>query len=203
MPARKNLVGRKFGRWSVKAYGGPGTSGATWICVCECGTARVVNANALLAGWSQSCGCLAKEINAERSTHGHTKGGKQSSTYMVWRSMLQRCGEEGHMSFRNYGGRGIKVCERWKSFEGFLDDMGERPKGKTLDRTDNNGNYCKENCRWISMKENSNNRRNNRLLTLNGKTHTVAQWAALTGLNESTIRVRLHRGDSDEEALRP
>lgn len=81
--------------------------------------------------------------------------------------------------------------------------MGERPSKMTLDRIDNNGDYCKENCRWLSMKENSNNRRNNRLLTLNGKTHTVSQWAALTGIKESTIRGRLFRGDSEEMALRP
>ncbi|HEU4636894.1 MAG TPA: hypothetical protein VFS41_11985 [Edaphobacter sp.] len=163
----------------------------------------MVNANALLAGWSQSCGCYAKEVNSARATHGHTKGGKHSSTFTVWRSMLARCTDSKHASFHNYGGRGIEVCARWAVFESFLEDMGERPKGKTLDRIDNDGNYCKENCRWVSMKENSNNRRNNRLLTLHGKTHTVSEWAALTGLNESTIRVRLFRGATDEEALRP
>jgi hypothetical protein len=203
MPARKNLVGLKFGRWKVTAYGGPGTCGATWVCECECGTARRVNANSLLAGLSQSCGCLAKEINAARAIHGHTKGDKHSPTFTSWKSMLDRCKNQGHPSYRNYGARGISVCERWKAFGGFLEDMGERQKGMTLDRIDSDGNYCKENCRWISMKENSNNRRNNRRLTLHGRTHTVAQWAALTGINESTIRVRIHRGATDEEALRP
>jgi hypothetical protein len=203
MPARKNLVGQKFGRWSVTAYGGPGTSGATWVCECECGTARRVNANSLLAGSSLSCGCLAKEVASERTTHGHTKGGKHSATFTAWHSMTARCTSVKHPSFGNYGGRGIKVCDSWKSFGGFLADMGEKPKGTTLDRIDSNGDYCKENCRWVSMRENSNNRRNNRLLTLHGKTHTVSQWAALTGIKESTIRVRLHRGASDEEALRP
>lgn len=203
MPARKNLVGQRFGRWLVTAYGGPGTSGATWVCACDCGTARRVNANALLAGWSESCGCLAREVNSQRATHGHTKGGKQSPTFVVWHSMLGRCRNPKHLSYENYGGRGIKVCERWESFASFLEDMGDRPKGMTLDRLDNNGDYCPQNCRWISMKENSNNRRNNRLLTLHGKTHTVAQWAALTGLPEGTIRARLHRGASDEDALKP
>lgn len=203
MPARKDLVGQRFGRWAVTAYGGPGTSGATWVCVCECGTARRVNANALLAGWSQSCGCLAREINSRRVTHGHATGGKHSPTFVVWHSMRARCGNPKHPSFHNYGGRGIKVCERWESFEAFLEDMGERPKGMTLDREDNDGDYCPQNCRWVSMKDNSNNRRNNRLLTLHGKTHTVAQWAALTGIKEGTIRARLHRGATDEEALRP
>lgn len=203
MPARKSLIGLKFGRWTVTAYGGPGTSGATWVCVCECGTARRVNANGLTSGRSTSCGCYAKELLASQATHGHQKGGKHSPTFTVWRSMVRRCVSPKHPSYKNYGGRGIAVCERWKGFEAFLEDMGERPKGKTLDRIDNDGNYCKENCRWVSMKENSNNRRNNRLLTLHGKTHTVSEWAALTGLNESTIRVRLFRGATDEEALRP
>lgn len=203
MPARKNLVGQRFGRWTVTAYGGPGTSGATWVCVCECGTARRVNANALLAGFSSSCGCLNREANARRATHGHASGGKQSPTYVAWHSMHRRCSDEKHVSFHNYGGRGITVCAEWKDFEAFLRDMGERPKGMTLDRIDSNGNYCKGNCRWVSMKENSNNRRNNRMVTLHGKTHTVAQWAALTGIKESTIRARLHRGASDEDALKP
>lgn len=202
MPARKDLVGKRFGRWIVTAYGGPGTSGATWVCVCDCGTARRVNASALLAGTSRSCGCLSEELKTERATHGHTRGG-HSPTFSVWRSMHARCSNPKHPSYQNYGGRGVKVCESWKAFEAFLDDMGARPEGMTLDRIDNDGSYCKENCRWISMKENSNNRRNNRLLTLHGKTHTVSQWAALTGLNESTIRARLFRGDTDEEALRP
>ena len=203
MPARKDLTGKRFGRWQVTVYGGPGTSGATWVCMCDCGTARRVNANALLSGSSTSCGCVSKEQLASRVVHGHMRGGKQSATFVVWRSMVRRCQNIKHPSYHNYGGRGIEVCDRWQSFVAFLEDMGERPFGKTLDRIDNDGNYCKENCRWISMKENSNNRRNNRLLTLHGKTHTVAQWAALTGLNENTIRGRLFRGDSDEEALRP
>lgn len=204
MPARKDLVGNRFGRWIVTAYGGPGTSGATWVCVCDCGTARRVNANSLLSGHSHSCGCAGAEKLAERMTvHGHQKGGKHSPTFTVWHSMRARCDNDKHPSFINYGGRGIKVCPEWASFSVFLRDMGERPAGKTIDRIDNNGDYCKENCRWVSMKQNSNNRRNNRLLTLHGKTHTVAQWAALTGINENTIRARLYRGASDEDALKP
>lgn len=203
MPARKDLLGQTFGRWTVTAYAGSGASGATWCCVCSCGTVRRVNAGSLLSGASSSCGCLNREVNSERATHGHTAGGVHSKTYTAWRCMLNRCRNEKNVSYRNYGGRGIQVCDRWESFQAFLDDMGEAPRRMTLDRIDTNGNYCKENCRWVSMKDNSNNRRNNRRLTLHGKTYTVSQWAALTGINENTIRVRLFRGASDEEALRP
>ena len=204
MPARKNLQGQVFGRWTVKGYGGPGTCGATWYCRCECGTLRQVNANSLLSGASTSCGCWAAEVLSARARkHGHiTKEGGQSRTYRAWRGMLRRCDDPQHPSYKNYGAKGISVCERWRSFAAFLEDMGECPDGKTLDRVKSSEGYSKENCRWLTMKEQGNNRSNNRLLTLHGKTHTVSQWAALTGLNESTIRGRLFRGDTDEEALR-
>lgn len=203
MPARKNLQGKSFGRWTVENYGGPGTCGATWYCKCDCGTLRRVNANSLLSGASTSCGCSGAEALAKRATvHGHnTKG--QSETYKRWRNMLSRCNDPSHTSFRNYGAKGITVDPRWaKSFVAFLEDMGECPKGKTLDRIDGTKGYCKDNCRWFTMKEQGNNRNNNRYLTFRGETRNVVAWAEILGIKEGTIRARLSRGATDEDALR-
>lgn len=204
MPARKNLVGCVFERWTVLEYAGPGTVGATWRCRCECGTERVVNANSLMAGTSASCGCFASEMaGATHTIHGHnsrTRG--QSPTYISWRSMLKRCNDPRQPGYQNYGGKGIKVCEEWKSFEKFLADMGERPEGKTLDRIDGNGNYEKSNCRWFDMTEQANNRSNNHHLTYKCETHTVAQWAKILNIPVGTIRARLFRGFGTEDALK-
>jgi hypothetical protein len=116
--------------------------------------------------------------------------------------MLRRCNDPKQTGYQNYGGKGVTVCEDWKTFEGFLADMGEREDGKTLDRIDGNGNYEKSNCRWFDMKEQANNRSNNHLLTHNGETHTVAQWAEILGIKDGTIRGRLFRGFSTEDALK-
>lgn len=203
MPSLKNLVGCIFGRWEVLEYAGTSGQGAKWRCKCECGTERPVNAAALLSGKSTSCGCLMREANSLAAKHGHMRGGKQSPTYSVWRSMLRRCSDPAHPSYRNYGGKGIKVCDRWMVFDAFLEDMGARPDGKTLDRIDGNKGYSKENCRWFTMTEQANNRANNHRLTYRGESHTVSQWAVILGIREGTIRSRLFRGASDEEALRP
>ena len=127
--------------------------------------------------------------------HGHTKHDEQPTpTYMSWGLMRGRCLNPKDTNFANYGGRGIRVCERWNSFPLFLEDMGERPRGTTLDRIDDNGHYEPGNCRWATPKEQSNNKRTNRLVTAGGKTLSIAQWAELSGLGWSTISLRLKRG---------
>lgn len=115
--------------------------------------------------------------------------------------MLRRCNDPKHTSYSNYGGKGIEVCDEWKSFERFLDDMGQRPEGKTLDRIENDKVYSKDNCRWMSMHEQANNRDNNVRLNYQGKSLTIAEWARELGINVNTIRVRLLRGKSTEDAL--
>lgn len=203
MPARKNLVGCVFERWTVIEYAGPSKNCAKWLCRCSCGVEKVVYSNSLITGRSSSCGCFAKEMaSLNRMEHGHNTRSGQSPTYKSWRNMLRRCTDPKHGSFKNYGGRGIKVCEEWKTFDKFLADMGERESGKTLDRIDSNGNYEKSNCRWFDMKEQANNRTNNHHLTHNGETHTVSQWAEKLNISDGTIRARLFRGFSTEDALR-
>lgn len=117
----------------------------------------------------------------------------KNRTYQTWLSMIYRCYNVDHASYPNYGGRGIKVCDRWKnSFENFIADKGERPEGYSLDRIDNDGNYEPSNCRWSTRLEQANNKRNNRFIEINGKTLTVAQWSDETGIPRSTISRRLN-----------
>lgn len=125
----------------------------------------------------------------------------RTKTYTVWWSMRRRCENPKQKSYERYGGRGITVCERWQSYENFLEDMGHVPQGKSLDRIDNNGPYSPENCRWATLQEQGRNKRNNRLFTMNGKTQCLAAWSSETGISESLVLFRLGLGWSVENAL--
>lgn len=157
-----NLTGQQFGAWHVVGYVGQNAKGQpTWSCKCECGTERTVVGQALRRGVSGSCGCRRPAlITAARTRHGHAKAGATSRTYRIWGAMHKRCkglGESGRKYYLSYG---VKVCERWSSFENFLADMGEAPKGLSLDRyPDNNGNYEPGNCRWATAREQTLNTR--------------------------------------------
>jgi hypothetical protein len=134
--------------------------------------------------------------------HGFTANGKRHKLYGVWVTMRNRCSNPKNPAYSRYGGRGIKVCERWEhSFENFFADMGPCPPGMTLDRKDNNGDYSPENCKWATRKEQANNRRDNRLLTFNGKTQSLAKWSDEIGLSQHAIWGRLKCGGSVAHAL--
>jgi hypothetical protein len=135
--------------------------------------------------------------NRERATHRMT----HSRTWRAWASMRDRCTNESHPWFHRYGGRGISFCDTWSSFEVFLADMGVAPDGLSLDRIDNDGPYNKENCRWTSQREQSNNRSSNVVVSHNNKDLTVAQWAQQTGLERKTLEWRIRKGWSPERAL--
>jgi hypothetical protein len=123
-------------------------------------------------------------------------------TYQSWRHIFQRCYNPKHNAYNRYGGRGIKVCDRWlESYENFLLDMGERPIGMYLDRIDNNGDYTPENCRWATPKEQARNKRNNHLLTYNGETRCLAEWAEITGIHPQTLINRIRNGWDVPKAL--
>lgn len=124
-----------------------------------------------------------------------------TKTYNVWSSMKQRCLNKNNPSYKNYGGRGIMVCSRWAVFKNFLTDMGEMPKNKSIDRINNNGNYCKSNCRWADKFQQANNRRTNHLLTFKGKTQTVSQWAEELNINNNVIYGRIRIGWSIKKAI--
>jgi len=131
-----------------------------------------------------------------------THGRSRTKIYRVWRSMLSRCQDPNFPKFQNWGGRGIRVCERWQTFEHFFADMGECPPGRVLDRIDNDGDYTKDNCRWATTREQHNNKRPNRPLTFNGRTQTIAEWARELGFSYFTLNTRLNRlGWSIERAL--
>ena len=149
-----DLCGKVFGRWTVVKEAERKRNTRYWHCKCECGTEKAVYQGTLVNGRSPSCGCISKE---RMTNHGLYK----SKEFKVWSGMISRCKNESQVSYPNYGGRGITVCDRWaKSFSAFISDMGMRPDGNyEIDRIDGDGNYEPSNCRWATPSENSQNRR--------------------------------------------
>lgn len=133
--------------------------------------------------------------------HGRTAGNVIDRTYNVWRGIKSRCLNTNYKRFKDYGGRGITVCDRWLKFDNFLEDMGEVPNGRSIDRIDNNKGYYKENCRWATPKEQSSNTRDTVFLTYKNETLSVIQWSRKIGINAGTLRDRIHRGWSIEKTL--
>ena len=133
--------------------------------------------------------------------HGHRREKATSPTWLSWRAMVERCTNPGAADYPRYGGRGIRVCDRWRDFTAFLADMGERPRGTTLDRRDVNGHYERGNCRWATAKEQGRNKRGSLLLTFDGRTQCLSAWAEETGLDRTTLRYRLKKGWPIERAL--
>lgn len=193
----RDLTGQKFNFLTVIEYAGQNKHRmAMWVAQCECGKTVTLTRGNLVSGNTKSCGCKWVELH---TTHGHKKTGtgngyRGSRTYFCWQSMKARCLNEKKAEFQHYGGRGIKVCERWMTFEMFLEDMGEVPDGMSLDREDNELGYSKENCRWATKQEQQGNRRTSRRLTINGVTKHMAEWARHFGLSDDVVGRRLRSG---------
>ena len=191
----RDLTGATFGRLTVIERAANRNKHVYWRCQCECGNEVEVRADSLTRGPTVSCGCYHDEVVTK---HGMW----ESSEYHIWRAMLTRCENKNMHAYDRYGGRGIKVCEDWHNFQTFYADMGAFPgSGYSLDRIDNSGDYCPENCRWATWKQQGRNRDYNRMLTYRGNQRCIAEWSEVTGISHSTLRMRLERGWTAKEAL--
>lgn len=192
-----DLTGQEFGRLTVVKYVGNGR----WLCRCDCGSIKIILGRSLRGGQTKSCGCLQKE----KLIKVCTKHGKHNSRlYSIMENMKRRCYSVNDKRYKNYGGRGIKICDEWKNDfmnfynwamnNGYKDDL-------TIDRIDVNGNYEPSNCRWVTIKEQARNTTANKFITYNGLTFCVAEWAEKTGLSQRCINGRLYRGWDIERTL--
>jgi hypothetical protein len=196
-------VGDRYERLVVTSVSHMKTSsGWRWFAssICDCGNANTSRDDSLVSGKVRSCGCLQRE-SAGAINRSHMLS--NSPTYSTWANMLTRCTNPKFEDWDRYGGRGIRVCQAWFSFEAFLADMGERPSpSHSLDRyPDQNGNYEPGNCRWATGKEQCRNRRDNNLITFNGETKTAAEWSEITGITPSTLRARTRAGWPADKCL--
>lgn len=199
------LVGKRFGRLKViRRNGSSKHKRALWLCRCDCGNEITVIGNSLTVGRVNSCGCLRKELAADKMTsHGFTTKDNFHPLYELWKGIKDRTSNPNNVGWHNYGGRGIKICDRWKdSFPNFLEDMGERPSKKhSIDRIDNDGDYCPTNCRWATKKEQSYNTRRNKTIIIDGIEKTIPQWCKIYGMSQVTFYKRVRSGMSHEEAI--
>lgn len=198
MGVPKDIKGKKYGRLLVLSIAGRDKfRKVTWNCLCDCGNSVVVAGCSLRSGTTSSCGCYQKIACV-------THGGYKSKEYKSWAEMLSRCNNPNTTAYHNYGGRGIRVCERWaNSFATFLADMGPKPSpSHSIDRINNEGDYFPGNCRWATKKEQDTNRRQTRLYTLYGKTMCLKDWAKYARITYDALRGRIDRqGMSLEVAI--
>ena len=196
-----DLTGQRFGRLTaIERIGSTERGSALWRCKCDCGNEKAVSAAILRSGNIKSCGCFRSEyMSATRSSHRMTG----TRIYKTWLGVKSRCYRKGDKEYANYGGRGIKVCEEWHTFEPFYEwamNSGYAD-GLTIDRINVNGDYTPENCRWATRKEQSNNKRTCRMITYNGETKNLTQWAEMYEMRADTLSYRLRKGWDIERAL--
>ena len=192
-----DISGQKFNRLAaikpVRKY----KSGNTiWLCRCDCGNFCEVEGSLLRRGKQKSCGCYPSERMKQLNTKHNGFG---TRLYEIWRQMHRRCYGENTKAYKDYGGRGISICKEWSEFgpfrewalsSGYRDDL-------TIDRINVNGDYCPENCRWATVKQQANNRRSNHKISFNEETHTISEWADILGVNQVWLWNRLSRADWD------
>lgn len=191
----KYYVGAKFDRLTLIKEVKKGK----WLCRCDCGKEKVIASNHIGYNHTKSCGCLNREIITK---HGQSK----NRIYNTYQAMKDRCMNEKSQFYKNYGGRGIRICDEWLGENGFKNfyewAMQNGYTNKlTIDRIDVNGNYEPNNCRWTTMKVQNNNLRSNRRITIDGVTHTISEWSEIVGINRGTISSRLRKGMTEEDAV--
>lgn len=200
-----DLTGMHFGMLTaIKCVGSNKYNRKMWLCKCDCGNETTVSSGALLSGNTSSCGCLKKYMD-ENGITGYKHGMSKEKLYFVWKSMKYRCLNPNNPAYRNYGGRGISVCEEWANsyvvFKKWAMENGYKD-GLTIERKDVNGDYCPENCTWATRLVQARNRRTNVYITYNGETKTVTEWSRETGISTTTIHNRIKQGCPKELVLR-
>lgn len=198
---RLDLTNRKFGKLLVIRKAKNQKHKTMWECKCDCGKITFVTTSNLTCNKIKSCGCLKNEKLIQRNSL-HKQ--RHTNLYEVWKTMKQRCYNPKNLSYKNYGGRGIFVCDDWKnnfiSFYNWSISNGY-VKGLTIDRIDNNGNYCPENCRWVDRVLQANNTRFNKHITINGKDDTLSNWLKYYNITRNKYYNRIKKGFSEQEAL--
>lgn len=201
-PTTRDLTGVRFGRLVPIAFDGYKKSHAQWRCRCDCGTEKTIGASNLMLGRTESCGCLQRE----RAAAGARKHGRSTHPiYHSWWGMRARCYNKSYDHWSDYGGRGIKVCPRWRdSFENFLADMGASwAPGLSVDRINNDGDYSPENCRWATRSEQVRNTRRTRMVTIDGVRDCISAHAERLGVPASRLVARLKLGWSEDQLSAP
>lgn len=193
------VVNQEYGFWTVRVVEYRERSRRNeCLCECRCGTKKPVRESNLVRGLTTSCGCdNARKTGDRFRKHGGKAGGSPTPEYTVWQGVKRRCYNRRDKRYDDYGGRGIRMCDRWRnSFAAFLEDMGVRPSpAHQLERKDNDGHYEKDNCRWATRKEQARNKRNNRIITaVDGTSRCLAEWAELLRLDGRVIQSLLRRG---------
>lgn len=198
----KDLTGQKFNMLTVKSFAFIRDSHAYWNCVCDCGKTSVVNGSSLIRNKTKSCGCLGPALSSIRNATQN--GASKTRLYKLFYGIRDRCYNKNGKDYKNYGGRGIKICDKWlqdpNEFIRWANNNGYK-KGLSIDRINVNGNYEPSNCRWVSAKKQANNRRSNLVITFEGKTMTASEWCALKGWNRHVIPERLKKGWSLEKTM--
>ena len=197
-----DLTGKRFGRWTVlKRYTKLGYTPIRWECLCDCGNKKIVQGCNIKAGKSTSCGCLQAEIMSKRAKHGCSRNGK-TPEYRTWKAMHTRCYNKKQISYSRYGGRGITICDRWSDFKNFLEDMGVKPNGTSIERIDNNKGYCPENCKWATDEEQRSNKSGSRYFKIDDTVLNLKGWSLLCGIPSDILHGRVYsQGLSMKEAI--
>ena len=190
----KDLTGKIYGRLTVISLDGFRNHNSYWKCQCECGNETVVFGGSLNYGSVKSCGCLRKEVvSAMFTKHGYLSNNNPSyKSYQSWENMIRRCEDQDNDSYKNYGARGITVCEQWKNFDNFFSDMGERPAGLSLDRINNEKGYEPGNCRWANILTQNRNKHTVLKYEFDGMTLTLPEWSERTGIPRARLWQRIN-----------